>query len=383
MTEATAPSKTTLHCALELSKSSWLLAIQFPDRLQPSLYRIKGGDAAGLMAQLLIARDRCAKATGEATVTLCYEIGYDAFWLARFLMARGIECLVVDPASLKVDRRGRRAKTDRIDVGMLLRALIAWLRGDRHVWSVVRIPSVDEEDVRRSHRERGRLIHERTSHINRIKGLLFAQGIRDINIKTQYRKLKLEELVTGDGRPLPSRLKAEIAREISRLAVVQEQIAAINRERDEAPTPCKATEKKRILMTQLKGIGPAISAVMSREVYYRQFNNRRQVASFLGLATSPYDSGDMERSQGISRTGRGQVRALMIQAAWLWTKHQPKSTLTRWFLGRTIGQGPRVKRIMIVAVARKLAIALWRYVEHGLVPQGAILVSPATPKSAH
>jgi transposase len=385
MTEATVSSKTTLHCALELSKSNWLLAIQFPDRPQPSLYRIKGGDAAGLMAQLLIARDRCAKATGEApsTITLCYEIGYDAFWLARFLMARGIECLVVDPASLKVNRRGRRAKTDRIDVGMLLRALIAWLRGDRHVWSVVRIPSVDEEDVRRSHRERGRLIHERTSHINRIKGLLFAQGIRDINIKTQYKKLKLEELLTGDGRPLPSRLKAEIAREISRLAIVQEQIAAINRERDEAPTPCKATEKKRVLLTQLKSIGPAISAVMSREVYYRQFNNRRQVASFLGLATSPYDSGDTERSQGISRTGRGQVRALMIQAAWLWTKHQPKSTLTRWFLDRTTGQGRRVKRIMIVAVARKLAIALWRYVEHGLVPQGAILVSPAAPKSAH
>src|SRR5262249_24713850 len=173
----------------------------------------------------------------------------------RFLMARGIECLVVDPASLKVDRRGRRAKTDRIDVGMLLRALIAWLRGDRHVWSLVRIPSVDEEDVRRSHRERGRLIHERTSHINRIKGLLFAQGIR-VKVKTQYRKLKLEELLTGDGRSLPPRLKAEIAREISRLAIVQEQIAAINRERGEAPTPCKATEKKRILLTQLKAIGP-------------------------------------------------------------------------------------------------------------------------------
>lgn len=382
MTEATVPSKATLHCALELSKSSWLLAIQFPDRPQPSLYRIKGGDGEGLMSQLLIARDRCAKATGEVySITLCYEIGYDAFWLARFLMARGVECLVVDPASLKVDRRRRRAKTDRIDVGMLLRALIGWCRGERHVWSVVRIPSVDEEDVRRSHRERGRLIHERTSHINRIKGLLFAQGIRDINIKARYRKLKLEELVTGDGRPLPTRLSAEIAREISRLALVQEQIAAINRERDQAPTLCKATEKKRILLTHLKGIGPAISAVMSREVYYRQFNNRRQVAGFLGLATSPYDSGDMERSQGISRTGRGEVRAIMIQAAWLWTRHQPKSTLTRWFCERTNGQGGRVKRIMIVAVARKLAIALWRYVEHGLVPQGAILELP-TPKSA-
>jgi len=342
MTEAPVPSKTTLHCALELSKNSWLLAIPFPDRPQPSLYRIKGGDAAGLMAQLLIGRDRCAKATGAApSIILCYEIGYDAFWLARFLMARGVQCLVVDPASLKVDRRGRRAKTDRIDVGMLLRALIGWCRGERHVWSVVRVPSVDEEDVRRSHRERGRLIHERTSHINRIKGLMFAQGIRDINIKTHYRKLKLEELVTGDGRPLPPRLGAEIAREISRLAIVQEQIAAIDRERDEAPTPCEATEKKRILLTHLKGIGNEISAVMSREVYYRQFNNRRQVAGFLGLATSPYDSGDTERSQGISRTGRGQVRALMIQAAWLWTRHQPKSSLTRWFLARTMGQGKR------------------------------------------
>src|SRR5215475_10105729 len=249
MTEATVSSKVTLHCALELSKSSWLLAIQFPDRPQPSLYRIKGGDAEGLMSQLLIARDRCAKASGKVcSITLCYEVGYDAFWLARFLMARGIECLVVDPASLKVDRRGRRAKTDRIDVGMLLRALIGWCRGEHHVWSLVRIPSVDEEDVRRSHRERGRLIHERTSHINRIKGLLFAQGIRDINIKAHYGKLKLEKLVTGDGRPLPPRLRAEIAREISRLALVQEQIAAVSRERDEAP--CKAPEKKRILLTQ-------------------------------------------------------------------------------------------------------------------------------------
>jgi transposase len=384
MLEATVsiPSKTMLHCALELSKNAWLLAIQFPDRPQPSLYRIKGGDAEGLMAQLLSARDRCAQANGEMpAITICYEVGYDAFWLARFLIARGIACLVVDPASLQVNRRGRRAKTDRIDVGMLLRALIGWCRGERHVWSVVRIPSVDEEDVRRSHRERGRLIHERTSHINRIKALLFAQGIRGLNIKVHYNELKLNELVTGDGRALPPRLLNEIAREIGRLALVQEQIGTINKERDEAPTPCKATEKKRIQLTHLKGIGPSISAVMSREVYYRKVNNRRQVASFLGLATSPYDSGDMERSQGIARTGRGQVRAMMIQAAWLWTKHQPKSTLTRWFLERTQGQSGRVKRIMIVAVARKLAIALWRYVELGLVPQGAILELP-TPKSA-
>jgi transposase len=197
--------------ALELSKNSWLLGLQFPDRPQPSLYPIRGGDTEELMAKLTAARERCAKLTGRTpSIVLCYEAGYDAFWLARFLKARGIECLVVDSASMQVNRRARRAKTDRIDVGMLLRALIAWLRGDRHVWSVVRIPSVDEEDLRRSHRERDRLIHERTAHINRIKGLLFAQGIRGINVKSKYKTLQPDRLITGDGRPLPPRLAREI-----------------------------------------------------------------------------------------------------------------------------------------------------------------------------
>jgi len=328
------------------------------------------------MAQLLMARERCAKAIGEMpTITICYEVGYDAFWLARFLIARSVECLVVDPASLQVNRRGRRAKTDRIDVGMLLRALIAWGQGDRHVWSVVRVPSVDEEDLRRSHRERDRLVRERTAHINRIKGLLFGQGIRGINVKTKYKTLQIDKLVTGDGGLLPPRLASEITREIARLALIQEQIATLERERDQAPTPCKATEKKRLQLMCLTGIGPAIAAVMTREVYYRQFDNRRQVAGFLGLATSPHDSGDVERSQGISRAGRGQVRGTMIQAAWLWLKHQPKSAITRWFVQRTAGQSARIRRIMIVAVARKLAIALWRFLEQGLVPQGAMLAN--------
>jgi transposase len=370
------PATTILHGALELSKNSWLLALQFPDRAQPSLYPIRGGDTVGMMAKLMAARDRWAKVSGKApSIVLCYEAGYDAFWLARFLKARGIDCLVVDAASMQVNRRARRAKTDRIDVGMLLRALIAWGQGDRHVWSVVRVPSVDEEDLRRSHRERDRLVRERTAHINRIKGLLFGQGIRDINVKTKYKTLQIDKLVTGDGCPLPPRLASEITREIARLALIQEQIATLERERDQAPTPCKATEKKRVQLMCLTGIGPAIAAVMTREVYYRQFDNRRQVAGFLGLATSPHDSGDVERSQGISRAGRGQVRGTMIQAAWLWLKHQPKSAITRWFVQRTAGQSGRIRRIMIVAVARKLAIALWRFLEQGLVPQGAMLAN--------
>jgi len=367
-------SANTLHCALELSKKSWLLAIQFPDREQPSLYPIAGGDAEKLMAKLTQARDRWAKTSGALPmITLCYEVGYDAFWLARCLKARGVECVVIDPGSLQVSRRGRRVKTDRVDVKTLLRTLIAWCRGERHVWSLVRIPSIDEEDLRRSHRERSRLVRERTAHINRIKGLLFAQGIRDINVKSRYKTLAVDELVTGDGHRLPLRLAGEIAREIRRLATVQEQIAEIERERDAAPTTCEATERKRDLLSQLKSIGPAISAFLSREVYYRQFANQRQVGSFLGLTPSPYDSGDEERCQGISRAGSGHARAVMIETAWLWIKHQPKSALSRWFVERTAGQSKRVRKIMIVAVARKLAIALWRYVELGLVPQGAIL----------
>jgi transposase len=370
-----AASANTLNCALELSKNSWLLAIQFPDREQPSLYPIAGGDAEKLMAKLTAAQDRWAKESGaRPMITLCYEVGYDAFWLARLLKARGVECLVIDPGSLQVSRRGRRVKTDRVDVKMLLRTLIAWCRGERHVWSVVRIPSIDEEDLRRSHRERSRLVRERTAHINRIKGLLFAQGIRDINVKSR-KALAIDELVTGDGHRLPPHLASEIKREIQRLIMVQEQIAEIERERDAVPTTCEATERKRHLLSQLKSVGPAISAFLSREVYYRQFANQRQVGSFLGLTPSPYDSGEEERCQGISRAGSGHARAVMIEAAWLWIKHQPKSALTRWFVQRTAGQSKRVRKIMIVAVARKLAIALWRYVELGLVPSGAILMT--------
>lgn len=285
---------------------------------------------------------------------------------------------MIDPGSLQVNRRGRRVKTDRIDVKVLLRTLIAWCRGERHVWSLVRIPSVDEEDLRRSHRERGRLVRERTAHINRIKGLLFGQGIRSINVKSKYKTLAVDKLVTGDGHRLPPRLACEITREIQRLAMVQEQIAEIERERDAAPTSCEATERKRHLLLRLKSIGPAISALLSREVYYRQFADRRQVGSFLGLTPSPYNSGEQEHCQGISRAGSGHVRAVMIETAWLWIRHQPKSALTRWFVERTAGQSKRMRKIMIVAVARKLAIALWRYVELGLVPQGAILNPPMT-----
>ena len=201
----------SIYAALELSKNSWLLAIQAPGRENPSLHPIKGGDAEGLMAKLDAAGDRVAQVTGRTPkVTLCYEAGYDGFWLSRFLEQRGIDCLVMEPASLQINRRARRVKTDRIDVENILHTLIAWCRGERHVCSMVVIPSVEEEDLRRTHRERNRLVRERTAHTNRIKGLLFGQGIGGINVMKGYKTLAPAELVTGDGRPLPERLGREI-----------------------------------------------------------------------------------------------------------------------------------------------------------------------------
>ena len=371
---ATISNKQSIYAALELSKNSWLLAIQVPERDNPSLHTIKGGDTDGLMAKLDAARDRVVKLTGQtSTVTLCYEAGYDGFWLARFLEQRGLECLVMEPASLQVNRRARRVKTDRIDVENILHTLIAWSRGERHVCSMVVIPSIDEEDLRRSHRERDRLIRERTAHINRIKGLLFGQGIRGINVKSRYQTLTPAALVTGDGRPLPERLSREITREIERLALVQAQIAEIEHERDKAPTSCEVTERKRHQLLCLKGMGPALSSTLTREVYYRRFANRRQVASYIGITPSAYDSGEGHRSQGISKAGNRLARVAIVEAAWLWLRHQPDSALSQWFHERTQGQKGRIRRVMIVALARKLAIALWRYLETGLIPEGASL----------
>ena len=371
---ATISNKQSIYAALELSKNSWLLAIQVPGRDNPSLHPIKGGDAEGLMAKLDAARQRVAKDAGQTpAVTLCYEAGYDGFWLARFLEQRGITCQVMEPASLQVNRRARRVKTDRIDVESILHTLIAWCRGERHVCSMVVVPSVEEEDLRRCHRERDRLIRERTAHINRIKGLLFGQGIRGINVKSRTKTLKPAELVTGDGRPLPERLGREISREIERLAQVQAQIVAIERERDHPATSCEATERKRHDLLRLKGLGPALSSTLTREVYYRQFSNRRQLASYIGIAPSAYDSGEGHRSQGISKAGNRLARVAMIEAAWLWLRHQPDSALSQWFHDRTQGQKGRIRRVMIVALARKLAIALWRYLETGLIPEGAVV----------
>ena len=366
---------TTVYAAIELSKKSWVVGIAHPDRDRPSMHRIAGGNLADLIGRL-------RKAAGERRIVVCYEAGYDGFWLARSLLKIGIDCRVLDPASIQVNRRARRVKTDRIDSLALLRSLIAVDRGERHVCAVVRVPTVEEEDARRSHRERQRLVRERTGHINRIKGLLFAQGIRGIEPKRRRTRIDFGKLTTAERRPLGERLRRELEREYQRLELVQNQLHIVEKERDTADAQDPAVERKRELLCALQGVGSTSAAILAREVFARPFASRRHLASYLGLTPSAYDSGSMTRCQGISKAGNSWARRVLVEVAWLWRKYQPASDLSEWYVRKTAGQSPRIRRIMLIALARKLAISLWRYVETGLVPDGAVMAKTALHQGA-
>jgi transposase len=366
-TDAAAEAGETVYAAIELSKKTWVLGIAHPDRDRPSIHRVSGGNIAELVSRLRVA------ARNNRRILVCYEAGYDGFWLARALAKMGIECRVLDPASIQVNRRARRVKTDRIDVLALLRALIATDRGERHVCAIVRVPSVEEEDARRSHRERQRLVRERTGHINRIKGLLFAQGIRDIKPKLRRTRIDFAALETAEGHPLPDRLRRELEREYARLSLIATQLREVEKERDTADAQDPVVEQKRQLLVALHGVGATSAAILAREVFARSFASRRQLGSYLGLTPSAYDSGSTTRCQGISKAGNSWARRILIEVAWLWQKYQPASPLSHWYIQRTAGQSSRIRRIMLIALARKLAISLWRYVETGLVPEGVAI----------
>jgi transposase len=366
-TDAAAEARETVYVAIELSKKTWVLGIAHPDRDRPSIHRVSGGNIAELVSRLRVA------ARNNRRIMVCYEAGYDGFWLARALAKMGIECRVLDPASIQVNRRARRVKTDRIDVLALLRALIATDRGERHVCAIVRVPSVEEEDARRSHRERQRLVRERTGHINRIKGLLFAQGIRDIKPKLRRTRIDFAALETAEGHPLPDRLRRELEREYARLSLIATQLREVEKERDTADAQDPVVEQKRQLLVALHGVGATSAAILAREVFARSFASRRQLGSYLGLTPSAYDSGSTTRCQGISKAGNSWARRILIEVAWLWQKYQPASPLSHWYIQRTAGQSSRIRRIMLIALARKLAISLWRYVETGLVPEGVAI----------
>lgn len=294
------PETATIFVALELSKARWLVGVHTPLADKISRYSVAGGDGAGLLALIGRIREQVARHAGGAVAVIsCYEAGYDGFWLHRLLQANGVANQVMDPASLPVDRRARRAKTDRLDVEAQMRTLMAWHRGEKQVCRMVRVPSPEQEDERRRSRERERLIKERVQHISRIKGLLMAQGIRDFQPTRRGWEDRLEGLRTGDGRPLPPALKAEITRQCRRLWQVSEMIADVERERDAARAKQTAgAVDQAAMLTRLVGIGDVSATVLVNEVLYRDFSNGRQVGGYLGLGGSPYASGSVRRDQG-------------------------------------------------------------------------------------
>jgi transposase len=365
-----------IFVSLELSRSTWLITSLSPGSGEKmSKHSVRGGDVTGLLNHVATLRAKAQARTGKTfPVIAIHEAGLDGFWLHRVLEQEGIESHVVDAASVLTSRRRRKAKTDRIDGEALLRTLLAYKRGEPRVCAVVRAPSPDEEDRRRLCRERKTLVAERITHVNRIKGLLFAQGIADYEPLRCNRRQRLEELTTGDGRPLPAHLKAQIGRELDRLDLTLQQLKAVEAERDAllapkdevAPAPVAA-------LAGLRGIGPEFAAVLWLECFFRTFSNRRQVAAYAGLAPTPWQSGSVDHEQGVSQSGNPKLRSTMIQLAWLWLQHQPTSALSRWFKERVKQNGGRGKKAAIVALARKLLVALWKFVSNGVVIEGAVM----------
>jgi transposase len=361
----------TILLVFELSKSKWKLGVMLPGSERLSRYTVDGGDLAAV--SLVLERAR-ARAGGKARIVSAYEAGYDGFWLHRWLESQGVRNRVLDSASIQVNRRARRAKTDNLDLDQLMRVQASLERGEPKVCSVARAPSPEQEDARRVTRERERLVRERVGHTNRIKGLLHAQGVRGLEPRDANFVAMLAQARTGDGRSLGPMLLAEIGRELQRLALVSAQIKDLEAHARAAVAEARCAAAVKVAhLTRLKGIGEISAWPLVNEVFWRRFDNRRQVGSYFGLDGSPYNSGKSRREQGISKAGNARARTLAIELAWLWLRHQPDSDLSRWFFAR-VGQSlGRVRKIALVALARKLMVALWRYLETGVVPDGAVV----------
>jgi len=367
-----------IFVSMELSRTTWLITSLSPGAGEKmSKHSLQSGDIAGLLSRFAQLKEKARMRTGKAfPVLVIQEAGLDGFWIHRVLQDEGIESYVVDPASIATSRRRRRAKTDKIDGEALLRALMAYKRGEPRVCAMVKAPTPHEEDRRRLGRERKTLTAERVEHVNRIKGLLFAQGICTYDPMLRNRRQRLGELKTGDGRPLPEHLKKQISRELDRLELLLLQIKDVEAERDallaarddNAPTPAS-------MLMSLKGIGPEFAGILWLEGLFRSFDNRRQVAAYAGLAPTPWRSGSVDREQGVSKAGNPRLRTTMIQVAWLWLQHQPQSALSVWFRQRVKLNGTRVRKTTIVALARKLLVALWKYVTAGVLIDGAMMTA--------
>jgi transposase len=365
--------ETVLYVALELSEKEWKLAFATGTVQKPRRRAIPARDVEGLRHEIATAKERF-DLPAETRVVSCYEAGRDGFWLHRFLAAAGVTNQVVDSSSIAVERRGRRAKTDRLDAEKLLAMLIRWHQGEPHVWRVVNVPSPEEENARQLHRELETLKGEQTAHGNRIKGLLAGCGLT-VTINRRFPKW-LKHVRLWDDTEVPGELKVRLLREFERMQVVNRQIRELEKERarhirteDQDP----GIVKMRKLMG-LCGIGVNSSWLYVREVFgWRKIRNRRQMGSIVGLTPTPYSSGESSREQGISRAGNRRMRSMAIEIAWDWLRYQPGSALSLWYWRRFGYGSKRQRRIGIVALARKLLVALWKYLERDEVPEGAVV----------
>jgi transposase len=374
-----------IFVSLELSRSTWLITSLSPGKGEKmSRHSVPAGDVGALLARFAELKRKAAMRTGQDyPIIVIEEAGLDGFWIHRVLQGEGIESHVVDAASIAAPRRRRRAKTDKIDGEALLRVLLAYKRGEPRVCAMVIAPSPEEEDRRRIGRERQTLIAERVRHVNRIKGLLFSQGIFGYAPLRRDRRTRLAAMRTGDGRTMPAHMKAQISRELDRLELLLDQIKAVEAARDALLAKADKSEREAAagmphpvtMLLAVKGIGEEFAAVLWLEAFCRSFSNRRQVAAYAGLAATPWRSGSIVQEQGVSKAGNPRLRKTMVQLAWLWLRHQPQSALARWFNERTKGGVGR--KTAIVALARKLLVALWKYVSAGVVIEGAVMKDAA------
>lgn len=381
MTATTTPATPStngavLHCALELGLRTWKLGFGTGLGDRPRERTVPGGAGQAVLEELARAKARFGLAA-DARVVCCYEAGPEGFWLYRLLRAHGVECYVVDSASIEVNRHKRRAKTDKLDVRALLRLLIRHGLGEAKVWRVVHVPPAAAEDRRQLHRELATLIEERTRLRNRVRGLLKSQGV-GLGQGGGWKKLgeRLAAQRLWDGSPLGQRLRERIERELARLQLVEEQRRAIQRALVEELKSTAAANGPVAMMQRLialRAVGVQISRVLVMELFsWRDFTNRQQVGGCVGFNATPYQSGATQREQGISKAGNVWVRRILIQLAWSWVRWQPHSALTQEFLRRFATGGRRQRARGIVALARQLLIALWRYVHGGALPEGAV-----------
>ena len=367
-------SQPHLYMAFELSQSKWMLGFTIGFGQRPRLRTITARDLAALQSEIHMAKQRF-ELSKDTPVISCYEAGRDGFWLHRYLASIGVSNLVVDSASIEVNRRAKRAKTDKLDLGKLLTMLMRYQAGEKKVWRVVHVPSAEVEDHRHLHRELTDLKEQRTQHINRIKGYLSNQGIC-LEVDDDFPEIA-EQQRLWNGEPLPAGLQARLLCEYQRFQLVQQQIKVLEVERRETirhSTQPEAEQVRRLL--RLRGIGINCAWLYVMEFFcWRAFRNRREVGALAGLTPMPHQSGEEDHELGISKVGNRHIRAMAIEIAWIWLRYQPNSALSRWYQ-RRFGKGSkRLRKIGIVALARKLLIAIWRYLEFGTVPTGAVLKS--------